>query len=244
MTMRRYHLLSTAVLAATLVTALPATASSFSVAPIRVELDKSHRTGVLTLHNEGDTAVVVQVTAVSWNQDNGEEHFEEARDVLVTPPVFEVPSKGEQIVRIALKRDADPAVELAYRVFFEEVPQARTPTFNGLNVALRIGLPIFITPPVAVSPEVAWEAEWQDDGSVTLAATNRGREHLQVTGFDLEFGAGGPVAHVAGSKYVLPGSRMTWSVSPPVGADRTAALHLTGAGDHGAIDAAVALHGR
>ena len=163
MTKRQSCALAVATLAATLAAATPAAASSFSVAPIRVELDKSHRTGVLTLHNEGDTAVVVQVTAVSWRQENGEEHFEEAHEVLVTPPVFEVASKGEQIVRIALKRDADPTTELAYRVFFEEVPQARTPTFNGLNVALRIGLPIFITPPVAVAPEVSWEAEWQAD---------------------------------------------------------------------------------
>ena len=243
MTKRQTCALAVATLAATLAAATPAAASSFSVAPIRVELDKSHRTGVLTLHNEGDTAVVVQVTAVSWRQENGEEHFEEAHEVLVTPPVFEVASKGEQIVRIALKRDADPTTELAYRVFFEEVPQARTPTFNGLNVALRIGLPIFITPPVAVAPEVSWEAEWQADGSVTLSATNRGREHLQVTGFDLEFGTGGALAHVAGSKYVLPGSRMSWTVSPPAGTDRSTALHLTGVGDHGTIDAPVALTG-
>ena len=243
MTKRQTCALAVATLAATLAAATPAAASSFSVAPIRVELDKSHRTGVLTLHNEGDTAVVVQVTAVSWRQEDGEEHFEEAREVLVTPPVFEVASKGEQIVRIALKRDADPNTELAYRVFFEEVPQARTPTFNGLNVALRIGLPIFITPPVPVAPDVSWEAEWQADGSVTLSATNRGREHLQVTGFDLEFGAGGPLAHVAGSKYVLPGSRMSWTVSPPAGTDRSTALHLTGVGDHGTIDAPVALTG-
>ena len=123
MTKRQTCALAVATLAATLAAATPAAASSFSVAPIRVELDKSHRTGVLTLHNEGDTAVVVQVTAVSWRQENGEEHFEEAHEVLVTPPVFEVASKGEQIVRIALKRDADPTTELAYRVFFEEVPR-------------------------------------------------------------------------------------------------------------------------
>jgi fimbrial chaperone protein len=233
--------LNTALAVAALCAALPAAGSSFSVAPIRVELDRSHKTGVLTLHNEGDNPVVVQITAVSWQQHDGEERFEEAGEILVTPPVFELAGKGEQIVRIALRRDAEPGTELAYRLFFEEVPQARTPTFNGLNVALKIGLPIFVSALNPTRPDVDWQGEWQPDGTLVLSATNRGTEHVQVTNFDLTVGESAEPLHVAGSKYVLPGCRMTWTVTPPKDADRHAPLHLTGVGDHGTLDVPVAL---
>ena len=218
-----------------------ARASSFSVAPIRVEVDRAHRTGVLTLRNDSDTSVVVQVTTVAWSQDatTGEDHYEETRDILATPPVFEVPAHGDQIVRVAMRRDADASTELPYRVYFEEVPQARTTTFNGLNVALRIGLPAFIAPAAPVNVKVDWDAAWQADGTLRLSATNLGNVHLQVTDFDVQFGT--MSTHIAGSRYLLAGTHASWTVSPPVGFDREAALHVKGFSDRGDLSADIAL---
>lgn len=232
------RLLSRAIACAVLgCAAFAADASSFSVAPIRVELDKSHRTGVLTLHNDSDTSVVVQVTTVAWTQDadGGDDHYEETRDVLATPPVFEVAAHGEQIVRVALRRDADSTTELPYRVYFEEVPQARTTTFNGLNVALRIGLPVFVAPVAAAQPDVQWTAAWAADGTLKVEAENRGHAHLQVAEFDVDFD--GAKAHVGGSRYLLPGTRTHWNVTAPAGASHTGNPHLKGAGDHGEFSA-------
>ncbi len=219
----------------------PVAASSFSVAPIRVEVDQAHRTGVLTLHNDSDTSVVVQVTTVAWTQDGdtGEDRYEETREILATPPVFEVAAHGEQIVRVAMRRDADPASEIPYRVYFEEVPQARTTTFNGLNVALRISLPVFVAPPAPASAKVDWQASWLPDGKLKLSAINTGNAHLQVTDFDLQFGEA--TSHVAGSRYLLPGSRASWTIVAPDGADHGAPLHLKGFSDKGALSADVAL---
>ena len=222
-------------------TAAAAHASSFSVAPIRVEVDRAHLTGVLTLRNDGDTSVVVQVTTVAWSQDaaTGEDHYEESRDILATPPVFEVPAHGDQIVRVAMRRDADPATELPYRVYFEEVPQARTTTFNGLNVALRIGLPAFIAPSAPNNVQVDWDAAWQPDGTLRLSATNHGNVHLQVTDFDVLFGTAS--SHIAGSRYLLPGTRASWTVTPPAGIDHDSALHVKGFSDRGDLSADIAL---
>ena len=55
---------------------------------------------MLTLRNDGDTSVVVQVTTVAWSQDaqTGEDRYEETHEILATPPVFEVAAHAEQIV--------------------------------------------------------------------------------------------------------------------------------------------------
>lgn len=222
-------------------TAALARASSFSVAPIRVEVDRAHRTGVLTLRNDGDTSVVVQVTTVAWSQDaqTGEDRYEETHEILATPPVFEVAAHAEQIVRVAMRRDADPAAEIPYRVYFEEVPQARTTTFNGLNVALRIGLPAFIAPNSAASANVGWSASWQPDGKLQLSAANSGNAHLQITDFDVQFGDA--ATHVAGSRYLLPGTHVSWTIEPPAGTTHDAPVHIKGFSDRGELSADVAL---
>jgi fimbrial chaperone protein len=194
--------------------ALPAGASTFNISPIRAELTSAHRTGVLTLTNADDDAVVVQVHVVAWSQQNGEERLDETRDLLVTPPVLQIPAKGEQIVRVALRREPDALRELTYRVIFEEVPQAAPVNFTGLRVALRLSVPIFVAPTHGVAAAaLTWEAHRLPEGVVEVAATNHGTGHLQVSDFVLGLGDGGGFKGMV-SKYVLPGSRMTWTLKP------------------------------
>src|SRR5262245_37549869 len=94
--------------------------STFSVAPIRVELAESHGTEALSIRNESDTAMVLQARAMSWAQEDGVDSFVDTREVIVTPPVLTIAPQSTQIVRIALRRPADPFSELSYRLFLQE----------------------------------------------------------------------------------------------------------------------------
>jgi fimbrial chaperone protein len=214
-------------------------AGSFSVTPVRVELSQGHRTSVLTLRNPGDTPLTVQVSLVDWTQPEGEDRYAATHDVLATPPVFTIPGNSEQIIRVALRRDADAARELPYRIFFEEVPQAASRDFNGLNVALRIGVPVFLQPRAAAHSDLSWELHGLPDGRLQIDAINRGAAHVQVTDFDLAFDASESRVHVGVVKYVLPGSRMSWTVTPPAGTSTAGAAHIHGFSDHGEFNAAV-----
>jgi fimbrial chaperone protein len=215
-------------------------ASSFNISPIRAELSGAHRTEVLTLRNAEDEPVVVEVHVVQWSQENGEEQLEDTRDVLVTPPVMQIPGNGEQIVRLALRREADANRELTYRVIFQEVPQAAAPEFTGLRVALRISIPIFVAPAHAqAKSEMAWEAHWRDDGNLELAATNRGSGHLQVIDFDVDLPGANAALHGNTAKYVLPGSRMIWTLKPPENADKQGSISIHGRSDQGEFSADV-----
>jgi len=233
----------TVALAALLAAATPAAASTFSIAPIRVEMGVGHSRGVLTLHNDGDTPVTVQVSGVAWSQPGGTDQYAPTHDLITTPPVFVVAAKSDQIVRVALRRDADAARELAYRVFFEEVPTESSTSFNGLHVALRIGVPVFIAPAAKPAPKLIWQVRRCGTGDLKFEASNRGTAHLQVTDFTVQVGSQSQPLHVGGARYVLPDSTVTWSVPAPAGFDAKAPLHIHGFSDQGEISADVACAG-
>jgi fimbrial chaperone protein len=219
----------------------PATASTFNISPIRAQLAGSHRTEALTIINADDSPVVVQVRVVSWSQKSGAEQLEDTRELLATPPVLQIPANGQQIVRVALRRDPDPAQELTYRVIFEEVPQAAPKDFTGLRVALHLSVPVFVAPARGkASPQLAWESRWLPNGQLEVAATNNGSGHLQITDFEAQFpGSLMPLRGVT-SKYVLPGSRMSWTLTPPADATRQGAIPIRGHSDQGEFSADVA----
>jgi fimbrial chaperone protein len=217
-----------------------AAASTFNIAPIRLEMDRSHQTGVLTLHNDGDAPLTIEVRSVAWSQDQGSDHYDPTGELIVTPPVFVVPAHTDQIVRVARRGGADGQRERTYRLFFEEVPAAAPAGFIGLKVALRIGIPVFFAAPAA-KPELAFSASWRADGTLDLAAQNRGLAHFQITDFELAAPDATVVARVGGSRYVLGGSEAHWSLTPAGGAGRAEKLRINGHGDGGAIAAEVAV---
>ena len=227
-------------LTACLAVATPAAASSFTLAPIRVELSPAHTRAALTLHNDGDEPVTVQVNSVAWGQPGGADQYAPTHDLITAPPVFVINAKSDQIVRVALRREADPTRELAYRLFFEEVPSATTTTFNGLHIALRIGVPVFVAPAAKASAALTWQARTDAAGKLQIEAANHGTAHLQVTDFEIQAGPQGHAIHAGGPRYVLPDSAVSWTLTAPENFDPAAPLHLRGFSDQGEIVADIA----
>jgi fimbrial chaperone protein len=215
-------------------------AGSFSVAPIRIELGPSHIVEALTIHNENDAPIILQARAVDWSQPGGTDRYADTRDVLVTPPVLSIPARGEQIVRVALRRESDPERELSYRLSIQEVPQAAPEGFKGLQVLLKVSLPVFVAP---VSHDarssLVWDAQWRDDGKLQIEAVNQGGLHRQVWDLALDFETRAASVPAGDSKYVLPGSGARWVVTPPPGVKRAAPIHVRGKSDQGDFTADV-----
>jgi fimbrial chaperone protein len=223
--------------------AVAASAGSFNIAPIRSDLTSAHRTDVLTLTNAEAQPVVIQVHVYAWSQVEGAERLLETRELLVTPPVLQMVAGAEQIVRTALRRDADPHQELSYRVIFEEVPQAAARDFSGLQVALRLSVPVFVAPTLkAAVAEVHWRAVWLPTGELEVSAMNVGSGHLQVADFEVKLEGGHVSLHSLSAKYVLPGSRMAWQLKAPDNFNREAPLVLHGHSDRGDFSADIPPH--
>jgi fimbrial chaperone protein len=212
-----------------------AAASSISVAPIRVELSSGKRTAVLTVRNQDDSPVVVQARPAAWSQPQGEDQLDDTHDLVVTPPIFTIPGKGQQVVRIALLREPDAARELDYRLVLSEVPSSTAPETTGLRVALRITLPVFIAAQAHTGADVAWSHKWRSDGTLEIAAQNRGTAHLQILDFDVQGtkAATADKVHADTPHYLLPGTVFHWELHPGAAVPHDAQLVIQGHSDAG-----------
>jgi len=191
----------------------PAHAGTFSISPLRVELSQRVQTGALTLRNQEATPVVVQAEAMLWEQADGQDRLTPTRDVLVSPAVFTIPGNGSQLVRVALRRPADAQQQLSYRLILTEVPPQASPEFTGLNVALRLSLPVFVAPAAAAAPRLEWSAARNADGAIAVTARNSGNAHARVLTFSVAPAAGTADAVPQDvTAYILPGQARTWTL--------------------------------
>jgi fimbrial chaperone protein len=209
-----------------------AAASTLSVSPVRIELSPTVSTAVLTLRNPDDAPVTVQASPAAWSQQDQQDQLADTHDVLVTPPLFTIPPKGHQIVRVALLRKPDAARELDYRLVLAEIPPPGTAEGTGLRFALRITLPVFVAAPVHTAPELSWHHSWLADGTLRIEARNSGTAHIQVTDFDVQpTDAAARVVHIDAARYLLPGSSAHWELHPDGQSPRAGRIVIRGHSD-------------
>lgn len=208
---------------------LPSTqalAGTFAISPLRVELSSQAQTSALTLRNQDESPVVVQAEVLLWEQSGGEDRLTPTRDVLVSPAVFTLPGNGSQLVRVALRRPVDDRNELSYRLILTEVPQQADPDFTGLNMALRLSLPVFVAPTSPAEALLEWSIGRDADGAVLLSARNTGNAHTRILGFTATPVAGhAPVFRQGVTAYVLGGQTRTWTL------DKTSQAGATSSAD-------------
>ena len=191
----------------------PASAGSIAVNPVRVTLSATKSTGALVVRNSGADASVVQLQILSWSQQDGQDIYVPANEVLATPPIFTVPAGGSQTVRIGLRQPADPRREGSYRVIIQEVPPPPKPEFRGLQVALRLSVPIFVTPAMASAPKLSWQANLTSQGDLNLTAANAGNAHIQVIKFKLSSGGKElPPSLQPSAAYILTDQQHAWTL--------------------------------
>ena len=196
---------------------VPAHAGNFSISPIRLDLSAKARSAAMTVRND-DREALVQAEVVLWEQVDGEDRLTPTRDLLVSPAVFTLAPNGSQLVRVALRSaPADTTRELSYRLILQEVPQQANPDFAGLQIALRLSVPVFVANEGTTGPAITWSASTSSDRLI-VTARNSGDVHTRVQGFTVE-----PVARDAEplvqpvSSYLLPGQARSWTLSHGTG---------------------------
>ena len=214
---------------------------SLRVNPVRLNLGSATPTAAVTLENNGSAPMVLQLQLMQWSSDGTEEQYHDSDDILATPPIMTIAPGKSQIVRVGLSRRVDPQRELAYRLFIEEVPPPPKLGYQGLQVALRVGVPIFVEPATGGKPVVQWHASRAGDKAVTIDATNAGNAHLRL--FNVRLHAVGEERLWATQQlaaYLLPGQSKRWMIASetPLPLDR---IRLSADTDHGVIDADLVL---
>ena len=114
------------------------------IAPVLVELSPARRVVSVTMTNRSDQAMTYQSQALAWTQVDGADRQSETNDILVVPPIAQLPPGGTQLFRVTLRRPL-PAQETAYRLVFEDITSNTGPAGDGATVRLqfRHSLPVF-----------------------------------------------------------------------------------------------------
>jgi fimbrial chaperone protein len=210
-------LTASAFVAAALAAPAPALAGSLQVDPIRLEINAGRRTATLRVTNQERTPVAIRAYALTWSQVDGEDRYEETSAVIVSPPIFTIPGGGTQLIRIGLRNPSGDA--RAFRLMVEEVPQAAPG--GGVQVALRLNLPLFVAMQPGAADELGWSASRGADGRWTVEAANPGRNYVRVEPAAAKAATGVDFAADVNLGVVLPGSRRRWVVgSEPAVHDR------------------------
>jgi len=221
-----------------------AAAADWEIDPVRIELSQEQQTAAITVKNASDQATAIQIQVVAWSQVDGKDVYGVSRELLVSPPIVTIPAKGEQVIRAALRRTADATDELSYRINLQELPPPPVAGFTGVQVALRIGLPVFVQSLKGdAAPKMVWNVVRLPDSLLKVELRNQGNAHVQVTDFALYLpGSDQAIAGESGSSYVMAGQRREWLLKTAA-ADGMAAgrLHLKAYTDAGDVDTELVL---
>jgi fimbrial chaperone protein len=186
-------------------------AGSFFVSPVRLELSAGRPVATVIVRNDDTVTTVVQLEVVSWGQNATEDLYNATPELLATPPIFSLPAGGKQVVRIGLRRAPDARQELSYRLFLQEIPPPLTADFQGMRMALRVGLPVFVAPVATARANLTWSAAATPDGAIKVGLVNNGSAHVKIANLQSTVLATSEASNVEQvSSYVLPGQSREW----------------------------------
>lgn len=222
-------------------------AASLSVNPVLVTLDSSDAIAAMTVTNRGADSVVMQASVNTWSIQDNEEHYASTTALIVSPPVFEVAPGKSQIVRVGLSNTEPKSIEQSFRVFLEQAPAtpgddgsmtndgaANEP--RGVQMMLRIGIPVFVEPSGARERELVWRAERLAEGRLRIEAVNQGNVHMKVSRLTL-LDDRETLARSKRPRYILPGSRRYWLFNVP--AETAAPYRIKAETNEGELDTTV-----
>jgi fimbrial chaperone protein len=200
-----------------------AQAGSFMIDPTRIELGPDQMSATLVLRNQDKVAIVIQADASHWRQQDGEDLLTPTRELLVTPPIVTIAPGAEQVLRVALRRPLDPRQEMNYRIFLQEIAPPPQPGFRGVQVALRISLPVFAKAGEGVQSKPIWSARYlAQEHALRLVLENAGAAHLQLQDFALtqkqpqnqnQPQSPQTLASRQSPRYLLAGQRQEWVIA-------------------------------
>ncbi|HKU96358.1 MAG TPA: fimbria/pilus periplasmic chaperone [Vineibacter sp.] len=156
-----------------------AMASSLEITPILVEFQAANQAQTITITNRSTQPTRVQIRVFAWTQPAGEDRYEPATDIVFSPPFADIAAGERQVVRLVSRQAVPRGREQAYRIFVDELPSGRG---AGIEIPLRILVPMFIGVAESHKPMLAWSARLIAPDRLELTARNAGARRLRVSG--------------------------------------------------------------
>lgn len=160
---------------------LPASAlpGEWRVMPIRLELGRQAKSGVVTVINDAKERLQLQMKAFEWAQDEeGKDRYTETDDLVFFPKMMIFERDEERILRAGIKAPATKR-EKTYRLFLEEIPGPRKTEGVNVAIAIRFGVPIFVAP-LKEEPKGEVAKVALAKGTVEAQVRNPGNVHFVI----------------------------------------------------------------
>lgn len=204
-------------------------AGGLTVEPVGAVFANGRMTTTLRIVNNTGREIGFQVRPFAWSQAAGADQLTRTDVLAVSPPIGRIPTGGNQVVRLVLRRPPQ-GQEAAYRIMFDQVPPPPQP--GAVNFAFRLSIPVFAEPVTArVAPRVSWRLQ-PEGGAYYLVAVNSGGRHGEFRNIALVSGGRTIAVDPRGSPYVLPGATRRWRILPagftPSGQLRVTARSVSG----------------
>jgi len=192
----------------------PLAYADFTLIPVSVLLTPQKPTNLLTIHNNANNTVRMQLSVYSWAQaPDGTSKLTPTDDVVFYPPILSVDPNADSIVRVGA---AVPfaLVEKSYRMMAEEMPPPPAPQSAAetgrkpkVLVLTKLSIPVFFQAARVVHSDTISDAVVRG-GVLSFKVRNDGNTHLNIIAGNIAaMDAGGKVVfqHGVGRVgYVLP----------------------------------------
>ncbi|HEX9391917.1 MAG TPA: fimbria/pilus periplasmic chaperone [Usitatibacteraceae bacterium] len=232
--MKRYFF--SALFAGLLSASAGAYAAEFAVSPIKLFFDRQTRSAVVTVSNDAEVPLVVQMSLVRWTQDaEARDVYTESEDFQFFPRLVTIPPKDKRVIRIGVRVPPAGSGELTYRLFINEVLEQKEKTTATLvRLAFRFALPIFVAPTTRSAlgeiSGITFEPGADKTAGKTVArigVRNTGSENFRIESIRLAPPQGEAIKESDGW-YLLPGASREHSlVIDPVDCGKFKQLELT-----------------
>lgn len=232
-----------ACLAMALALAAPSAAASLRVAPVALDLRAPTAASTIRIWNDAQRPINVQIRVFRWRQQNGEDVYEAATDVVASPPITTLLPGGENLIRIVRTVKQPVQGEESYRLVVDELPDPSRRQAGTVTLVVRHSIPVFFAQPDAPGASPTWSVERRRGGYV-VTVRNDGAKRLKVSNLALSSG-GTVVAQREGLiGYVLGNSSVSWFV-PGTGRGGASggSVTITADSEAGRFDATARLRG-
>jgi fimbrial chaperone protein len=186
-----------------------AMAGSFRAAPVILDVGTGHSNSSLTLANNVDRPVTLQVRAYRWTQVDGRDVYTLAPDLIASPPIFTLAGRAAQLLRVGARTGP---LAGAYRIMVQEVAEPAAAR-EQIAMLLRLNLPLYAYDRRA-KPQLSWSAWRETDGQLVVQARNDGGTYSEILHIAVgpAGAAGRPLAETDLMGVVLPSGSRRWAL--------------------------------
>jgi fimbrial chaperone protein len=190
---------------------LPGLTSSLQVFPVQVYIEPNKTNSSFTITNPAKEDLLLQLNIIKWTQNNGQDIYKPTKDMLVNPPVINLPAGKTQLVRVGSRISLNRQQEQSYRIFIKEVPKMQKKP-DGITPILEINLPVFLEP-MKKKKNLVWSAKAAKNG-VNVKLKNKSNIHIQISNLEiLQVGNNKPLLEQSTFVYLLPGQQKVWNLN-------------------------------